>query len=34
MNAIGNSPAEFAAVIRTQIPQREKVIKAAGVKLH
>lgn len=33
MNAIGNSPAEFAAVIRTQLPQREKVIRGAGLKL-
>jgi tripartite-type tricarboxylate transporter receptor subunit TctC len=34
MEIIGNSPAELAAVIRTQTPQREKLIKAAGVKLH
>ncbi len=29
---IGNAPAEFAAVIRTEIPQRQKVIDAAGIE--
>jgi tripartite-type tricarboxylate transporter receptor subunit TctC len=33
MMTIGNSPAEFSALIRTQIPEREKIIKAAGVKV-
>jgi tripartite-type tricarboxylate transporter receptor subunit TctC len=30
---IGNSPAEFAAVIRKEIPEWAKVIKDAGIKL-
>ncbi len=29
---IGNSPAEFAAIIRAEIPQRQKVIEAAGIE--
>jgi tripartite-type tricarboxylate transporter receptor subunit TctC len=33
MVPIGNSPAEFAAVIRTEIPYWEKVIKAIGLKV-
>ena len=33
MVPVGNSPAEFAAVIRTEIPYWEKVIKAIGLKL-
>ena len=33
MVAIGNSPAEFAAVIKAEIPYWEKVIKAIGLKL-
>ena len=33
MVAIGNSPAEFASVIETEIPYWEKVIKAIGLKL-
>jgi tripartite-type tricarboxylate transporter receptor subunit TctC len=30
---VGNTPAEFAAVIRTEIPAWAKVIKDAGIKL-
>jgi tripartite-type tricarboxylate transporter receptor subunit TctC len=33
MEVIGNSPAEFAAVIKEQIPQRKKVIEAAGITI-
>lgn len=33
MVPIGNTPAEFAAVIRTEIPYWDKVIKAIGLKL-
>lgn len=33
MEAIGNTPAEFAAVIKTEIPYWEKVMKAIGLKL-
>ena len=33
MEIIGNSPAEFAAVIKAEIPQRAKVIKEAGIAL-
>lgn len=33
MVAIGNSPAEFASVIKAEIPYWEKVIKAIGLKL-
>ena len=33
MVAIGNTPAEFAAVIRTEIPYWAKVIKAIGLKV-
>jgi tripartite-type tricarboxylate transporter receptor subunit TctC len=33
MEIIGNSPADLAAVIRTQTPQRAKLIKDAGLKL-
>lgn len=32
MEVIGNTPAEFAAVIKTETPQWAKVIKAAGIK--
>ena len=32
LDVIGSSPAEFAALIRTEIPQWAKVIKAAGIK--
>jgi tripartite-type tricarboxylate transporter receptor subunit TctC len=33
MEVIGNSPAEFAAVIKAQIPQRRRVIEASGIAL-
>jgi tripartite-type tricarboxylate transporter receptor subunit TctC len=33
MEVIGNSPAEFAAVISSEIPQRRAVIAAAGISL-
>jgi tripartite-type tricarboxylate transporter receptor subunit TctC len=33
MEIVGNSPAELAAVIKTQMPQRAKLIKDAGVKI-
>lgn len=33
MTAVGNTPAEFAAVIKTEIPYWEKVIKAIGLKV-
>ncbi len=33
MEVVGNSPAEFAAVIKTQIPQRRRVIEAAGITI-
>jgi tripartite-type tricarboxylate transporter receptor subunit TctC len=33
MEIVGNSPAEFAAVIKTQLPQRRQVIEAAGIRL-
>ncbi len=32
LDVIGNSPAEFAALIKTEIPQWAKVIKDAGIK--
>jgi tripartite-type tricarboxylate transporter receptor subunit TctC len=32
MEVIANSPAEFAAVIKSEIPQWAKVIKEAGIK--
>jgi len=32
IDTIGNSPAEFAAVIRTEIPQWAAIIKGAGIK--
>jgi tripartite-type tricarboxylate transporter receptor subunit TctC len=32
LDTIGNSPAEFAAVIKTEIPQWAAVIKGAGIK--
>lgn len=32
LDIVGSSPAEFAAVIRTEIPQWAKVIKDAGIK--
>jgi tripartite-type tricarboxylate transporter receptor subunit TctC len=34
MEVIGNSPAEFAAVIRSEIPQRKKTIERAGIERH
>ena len=33
MGIIGNSPAEFVAVIRSEIPQRKQVIEAAGISI-
>jgi tripartite-type tricarboxylate transporter receptor subunit TctC len=33
MDVVGNSPAELANIIATQMPQREKLIKAIGIKL-
>jgi tripartite-type tricarboxylate transporter receptor subunit TctC len=33
MELIGNTPAEFAAAIKAQIPEREKALKASGIKL-
>ena len=33
MEIIGNSPTEFAAVIRSEIPQRKSVIQAAGITI-
>jgi tripartite-type tricarboxylate transporter receptor subunit TctC len=33
LDVIGNSPAEFAAAIKTETPQWAKVIKDAGIKL-
>jgi tripartite-type tricarboxylate transporter receptor subunit TctC len=33
MEVIGNSPEEFASVIRTEIPERRKVIEAANIPL-
>ena len=32
LEGIGNSPDEFAAVIRSEIPKWAKVIKDAGIK--
>jgi tripartite-type tricarboxylate transporter receptor subunit TctC len=32
MEVIGNSPGEFAAVIRSEIPQRKKTIEGAGIE--
>jgi tripartite-type tricarboxylate transporter receptor subunit TctC len=32
LDVIGNAPAEFAAVIRSEIPQWAKVIKDAGIR--
>jgi tripartite-type tricarboxylate transporter receptor subunit TctC len=32
LDAIGNSPAQFAAVIKAEIPQWAAVIKGAGIK--
>jgi hypothetical protein len=32
MEIVGNSPAELAALIKRQTPQRETLIKAAGIK--
>ena len=32
MEVIGNSPAEFAAVIRAEIPQRKKTIEESGIE--
>ncbi len=32
LDVIGNSPAEFAALIKAEIPQWAKVIKDAGIK--
>ena len=33
MDVIGNTPAEFAAVIAAETPHRAKVIRDAGVKV-
>ncbi len=33
LDIIGNSPAEFAAVLKVEIPQWAKVIKEAGIKI-
>jgi tripartite-type tricarboxylate transporter receptor subunit TctC len=33
MAVIGNTPADFAAAIRSEIPHWTKVIKDAGVKI-
>ena len=33
METIGNSPEEFAAVIKSEIPQRKKVIESAGITM-
>jgi tripartite-type tricarboxylate transporter receptor subunit TctC len=33
MEVVGNSPAELAALIKTQLPQRREVIQAAGIAL-
>jgi tripartite-type tricarboxylate transporter receptor subunit TctC len=33
LEGIGNSPAEFAAVIRSELPKWAKVIKASGIKV-
>lgn len=32
LQLVGNSPAEFAAIVKAEIPQWEKVIKGAGIK--
>ena len=32
MEVIGNTPAEFAAVIASQIPERKRLIEAAGIE--
>jgi len=32
LDLVGNSPAEFAALIKTELPQWAKVIKGAGIK--
>ena len=33
LEPVGNTPAEFAAVIRKETPEWAKVIKDAGIKL-
>ena len=33
LEPVGNTPAEFAAVIKTETPQWAKLIKEAGIKL-
>ncbi len=33
LESVGNTPAEFAAVIRKETPEWAKVIKDAGIKL-
>jgi tripartite-type tricarboxylate transporter receptor subunit TctC len=33
MEVVGNSPTEFAALIKAQIPQRRQVIEAAGITI-
>ena len=33
LDVVGNSPAEFSAVIAREIPQWAKVIKGAGIRL-
>jgi tripartite-type tricarboxylate transporter receptor subunit TctC len=32
IDTIGNSPAEFAAIIKAEIPQWAAIIKGAGIK--
>jgi tripartite-type tricarboxylate transporter receptor subunit TctC len=32
LEPIGNTPAEFAAAVKTEIPKWSKVIRAAGIK--
>jgi tripartite-type tricarboxylate transporter receptor subunit TctC len=34
LEAVANTPAEFAAVIRTELPRWAKLIKDAGIKLN
>jgi len=33
LEPVGNTPAEFAAIIRKEIPEWAKVIRDAGIKL-
>jgi len=32
MEIVGNSPAELAALVKKQMPERAQLIKAAGIK--